>query len=315
MRNTLLLLFSIGLLGHVFAQQDAQYSMYRFNGLYINPAYTASHDVLTTMAIYRHQWAKIPGQPQSASVSAHSPLNNENVGLGVIYNFDKIGPTQTNSLNVSFAYRVAVGKKKKVKLSFGLSAGFSNTKSNLSNVTTAEQDDPSFAGANINRWLPNVGVGFYAYSDKFFIGASVPQLLAGRFSGKYSVFETSDKFSRQYHHLLFTAGYVFNLGSKAKFIPSGLLKIVPAHAPVSFDLNATFVIVDRVWLGAGYRYVDAYNFMAAVNVTKQLRIGYCYDLSVSPLSKYTTGSHEIMLSFDFRFEKGKIVNPRYLKYF
>ena len=71
-----------------FSQQDAQYSMYRFNGLYLNPAYAGSHDVINVMAIYRHQWVKVPGLPQSASVAIHSPLKNERVALGLIYNFD-----------------------------------------------------------------------------------------------------------------------------------------------------------------------------------------------------------------------------------
>ena len=39
------------------AQQDAAYSMYMFNGLFLNPAYAGSQEVISVMAIYRHQWA------------------------------------------------------------------------------------------------------------------------------------------------------------------------------------------------------------------------------------------------------------------
>ncbi|MBK8657809.1 MAG: type IX secretion system membrane protein PorP/SprF [Bacteroidetes bacterium] len=315
MKKLLLSVSCIFFLWLAHAQQQAQYSMYRFNGLYINPAYSGSHDVLNVTAIYRHQWVNAPGLPQSASVALHSPLKNERIALGLIYNFDKIGVSSTNQLNASFAYRIPVGKKKQIKLSLGLSAGFTNYRSNLNNVVTSDAGDPNFSGNSINRWLPQLGFGFYAYSDKFFAGFSVPQLFAPTLDGPYSVFSLSNQSSRQYHQLLFTSGYVFNLGKKVRFIPSGLLKVVPAHAPVSFDLNATFVFIDRIWFGVGYRYVDAYNFMVAANITKQFRLAYCYDLAVSPLSKYTTGSHEIMVSFDFRFEKGKVVNPRYLKYF
>lgn len=97
----------------VFAQQDAEYSMYRFNGLYLNPAYSGSHDVITATAIYRNQWMKMRGAPQSASVAIHSPLKNERVGLGLIYSYDQIGVSKTNSVNASFAYRIPVGKRRK----------------------------------------------------------------------------------------------------------------------------------------------------------------------------------------------------------
>src|SRR3989442_13838926 len=118
------LLLSAVLLAFIFfchAQQDAQYSMYRFNGLYLNPAYAGSQEDISAMAIYRYQWVKMPGQPQSASVAVHSPLKKNQYALGLIYSFDKIGVTTTNSVNADFAYRIPLGKKKNVRLCFGLS--------------------------------------------------------------------------------------------------------------------------------------------------------------------------------------------------
>lgn len=299
----------------VMAQQDAQYSMYRFNGLYLNPAYAGSHEVINAMAIYRHQWVKMPGLPQSVSVAIHSPLKNDKIGLGLIYSYDQIGVAKTNSIQADFAYRIPVGKKKNIRVCIGFSTGATNYRSDLNQIAVVDANDPNFAGSRVNRWLPNVGFGLYAYSDKFFVGLSIPQILAGRLHGKFSAFETSTQVARQYHHLLFTAGYVFNLGKKVKFMPSLLMKYVPVYAPISFDFNATFIFIDRIWLGAAYRLNDSYNFMLAVNVTKQLKIGYAYDLTVSSQNRFTSGSHEVMASFDFNFKKGKVVSPRYVKYF
>ena len=314
-RLYLLFILQYSIFNTATAQQDAEYSMYRFNGLYLNPAYAGSHEVINATAIYRNQWVKIPGAPQLASVAIHSPLKNNNIGLGLIYSYDKIGVTKTNSVNASFAYRIPIGKKKKVKLAIGLSAGVTNYHSDLNSVATTIANDPNFAGNNQNRWLPNFGFGIYIYSQKFFVGVSLPHILANRLNGKNSVFETSPTMAHQYYHLLITGGYVFDLGKKVKFMPSLLMKYVPVHAPITFDFNATFVFVDRLWLGAAYRLNDSYNFMAAVNITKQLRVGYAYDLTVSSLNKYTSGSHEVMLGFDFDFQKGKVVSPRYVKYF
>ncbi len=315
LRSFILFAIHYLLLTTLQAQQNVQYSMYRFNGLYINPAYAGSHDVLSANAIYRNQWLKMKGAPQTASVAAHSPFKNERLALGAIYTYDQIGVTKTNSFTASFAYRVPIGKKKKVKLSLGLSAGFSHYSANLNSVATTDANDPNFAGNNQSRWLPNVGVGIYFYSDRFFAGVALPHILLNRLSGPMSVFETSPDIARQYYHLLVTGGYVFNLGKKVKFVPSFLLKYVPAHAPVTFDFNATFVFVDRLWLGAAYRFNDSYNFMAAVNITRQLRLGYTYDLTVSPLRGYTSGTHEVALSFDFIFKRNNVISPRQMKYF
>ena len=314
LRLGLLLTICYSLFTTVNAQQDAQYSMYRYNGLYINPAYTGSREVVSMGASYRYQWVKIPGAPMTGSFAIHSPLKNERLAIGGIYTYDRIGVTQTNSANVSFAYRIPVGKKKKIKLCIGLSAGFDHYQAKLNDIATTDPNDPNFVGNNQSRWLPNVGFGMYVYSESFFVGASLPRLLTMKLNGKMGV-TASDQIARQYYHLLVSGGYVFNLGKKVKFIPSLLMKYQPIHAPVSFDFNATFVFIDRVWVGAAYRLNDSYNFMVAVNATRQLRIGYTYDLTVSALRRYTSGTHEVFLGFDFDFRKGKVVNPRYVKYF
>lgn len=316
LRTFLLFSFHLSLLHCARAQQDAQYSMYRFNGLYLNPAYAGSHDVIAATAMYRNQWVKMPGAPQSASVSAHGPLSSNRIGLGLIYTYDQIGVMKNNSVSASFAYRIPVGKKKITKICIGLSAGFTNYRADLNSVATTDADDPNFAGNNQNRWLPNVGFGLYIYSPKFFAGISLPHMLANRLNGKGSVYETSPDVAKQYYHLLVTGGYVFDLGKKVKFMPSVLMKYVPVNAPVTLDFNATFIFIERVWVGLAYRLNDSYNFMAAVNITKQLKVGYCYDLTVSPLRKYTSGSHEVMLGFDVNFKSGgKVISPRHVKYF
>lgn len=316
MRKVLLgIFFTISIITQSFSQQQAQNSMYLYNGLYLNPAYAGSRDVLNATVMYRDQWVKIPGAPQTASVGINSPLNNNKLALGLLYTYDQIGVAKTNSFNADFAYRIKVGKHKDVTISFGVSAGFENYSANLSSVATTDPNDPSFEGNNQNRWLPNIGAGVYAYNNKFFAGISAPYILANRLNGKASAFATSTGIARQYQNLLITGGYVFTLGKKVHFIPSVLLKYVPKYAPVTLDFNAMFAFIDRVWIGASYRLNDSYDFSVAVNLTRQIKIGYCYDLTVSPLSKYTTGTHEIMVSFDTWFKDKKAVYPETTKYF
>lgn len=316
MRKILPAIFFISCIAtSAFSQQEAQTSMYLYNGLYLNPAYAGSRDVLNATVMYRDQWVKMPGAPQTASVGINSPLKNEKLALGLIYSYDQIGVTKTNSVNADFAYRIKVGKKKDINLSFGISAGFQNYSANLSGIATTDADDPSFVGNNQNRWLPNVGAGFYVYSSKFFAGVSAPYILANRLNGAAALFATSTTIARQYQNVLITGGYVFELGKKVHFVPSVLVKYVPKYAPITLDFNAMFVFIDRVWLGASYRLNDSYNFSLAVNITKQVKVGYCYDLTISPLNKFTTGTHEVMISFDTWFKEKKAIAPIQMSYF
>jgi Type IX secretion system membrane protein PorP/SprF len=42
-----------------------------------------------------------------------------------------------------------------------------------------------------------------------------------------------------------------------------------------------------------------------------LSLGYSYEYSTNELSNFTSGSHEIVLRYQFDFSKGKIVTPRF----
>jgi|688.fasta_scaffold16650_3 type IX secretion system PorP/SprF family membrane protein len=299
------------------AQQDAHYSFYMFNGLYLNPAYAGSHDVVNVMAIGRKQWTNIAGAPTSASVSIHSPLAKSNSAMGLIYTFDKLGSVQSNGFQLSYAYRLPLGKKKNTKLSFGLQAGVTNYQNRLADVGTNPGGvtgiDPTFAN-NKNLWLPNVGAGLYLYSKRYYVGFSVPHLLNMSLNKKVNYAGDKTDYARLYRHYLLTAGYVFNLGKKVKFRPSFLMKYVK-NTPLDFDITAAFLFIDRIWLGASHRVGDSYDFFGDFYVTPQFHIGYAYDLTVSGLTKYAGGSHEVMLGYDFAYDKSRIVNPRYVKYF
>jgi type IX secretion system PorP/SprF family membrane protein len=296
------------------AQQDPQHTMYRFNGLMFNPAYAGSREALSLNGIYRWQWVNVDGSPQTGSFSIHSPLKNNNIALGLSFVDDRYTVVRNDKIEATFAYRIPVGKKKKVKISLGIGVSATNVSAKLSQLGLTQSGDNRFQN-DINLWMPNISAGVYVYSQKFFVGVSVPNILSNSLAKNGMVWERSIDSAHQYTHMFATAGYVFDLGKKVKFAPSILVKYVPKFAPVNIDFNANFIFLDRFWLGASYRLSDSYGFMTAVNITPQLRVGYAYDLTVSPISHFTTGSHEIMVGYDFDYRRSKIVNPRYVRYF
>ena len=106
------------------------------------------------------------------------------------------------------------------------------------------------------------------------------------------------------------AGLVTNVNPFIKLKPTALLKATSA-ARMSYELTATFIIFDRLWLGTSYRNEDAMAAIFQFNLNNQFKIGYSYDFGIARLSGRSQGSHEISLSYDISFELKKLKSPRY----
>ena len=314
-------LMAAAIFSGVKAQQDPAYSMYMFNGLFINPAYAGSHEVISVMGIFRDQWVGIDGAPKTVNFSVHSPLRQDQYALGLVVSNDRLGFSNTLNFTPSFAYRLRLPHD--IRLCFGVQAGLAYYYQQNSQALTTNNGDPSF-GANEKLFVPNFGAGIYAYGKKFFLGFSVPHLLPTGLN-KLSVVTGGDQVAHMYNQYLFTAGYVFGKeASIVKFRPTILLKYQQGlykNIP-QFDISPALLFLDRFWLGVTYRtggdfayYGQAVIGFIQVKVTPQLQIGYAYDAELTSLRHYTSGSHEIMVGYDFWYNKKRFVTPRFIKYF
>ena len=304
-----MLLINIAGRQSAFAQQDAMFTQYMFNGLVLNPAYAGSRDALNATALYRNQWVNIAGAPKTITFSMHAPVRNEKIGLGFIFANDRLGITNTNNIGLNYAYRIKF--KNKGTLSLGLQASVLQYNADFSSVQHSFSNsvfDPAFS-QNINRWLPNFGTGIYYYTKKFYAGASVPNIISNKLNSEGSVFQIGDR-AQQFRHLFLTTGYVFDINKSLKLKPSILMKFVEG-APIEFDFNANLWLFDMFAVGLSYRTRDSIDALFEFQVTPQLGIGYAYDYTLTPLGKYTSGSHEIMVRYEFGFSKTRIITPRY----
>ncbi len=287
----------------VKGQQDAMFTHYMYNTLWLNPAYAGTRDALTVTGIYRSQWVGFEGAPKDLSFTAHSPILKGKMGIGLSILNDVIGPTKSTITALDLDYQIKLNEKS--KLSFGLK-GLANIYSNsLSNVTT-NNIDASFQ-QNTQRILPNVGAGLYYYRERFYVGLSTPKLLENGLSGG-----GLGSTSKEQRHFFFIMGTVFDLGKNVKMKPTCFVKATEG-APIQGDVTANFIMNDKFTLGAMYRTGDAVGVLLGYNFTEQLSAGYSFDWSMANTTgKYNNGSHEVMLRFDLiSKDKGKIKSPRY----
>jgi type IX secretion system PorP/SprF family membrane protein len=303
----ILLLAILFLLSRIslFAQQDLMVSQYMFNGLLLNPAYAGSHKYFSSSLLHRTQWVGFDGAPKTSILALDGPVNNEKMGIGFIISNDRIGITEQTDMYANYSYHLRLGEG---KLAFGIKAGVSRYTYKLDELVIWDNNDQVFVGNRSTAWLPKFGSGLYYYAPNWYAGISVPSLIAYDPGKKFGPDVNSSNFVKRHYYGV--TGYVFDLGCNFKFKPSVLLKYVPA-APLEADLNAHFLYRDQLWLGASYRTNDAVSVMIEYQTNARFRIGYAYDFTTSGIKNYSSGTHEIMLGYDFGKDLIKVKTPRY----
>ena len=302
---TVLLLAIMMIARQACAQQNPLFTQYMFNGLVINPAYTGSHESMTTTFALRSQWSGLKGAPQTQVASAHSPLKLSRSAAGVVFVHDEVSVVNQYMAYGTYAYRIPLSKN--AKLAVGGQAGVSYYQANLSelNILTSNgQPDPNFY-QNESRILPNLGIGMYYYSKKTFIGLSLPTLINNRWNNQDAYTQ-----ARQKRHYFLSAGHIFPMGAGLKFKPNVLLKWEEG-GPFQYDLNANFLIHEAVWVGVSYRMQDSVDGLLEININKQLSLGYSYGYPISSLAAVQTGTHEVVLNYRINRNKNIVFSPRY----
>ncbi len=286
------------------AQQDPQYTQYMYNMNVLNPAYAGSKDALNINFLARSQWVGFEGAPKTITLGLHAPVG-KNVGLGLSVIVDKLGPLEEQNIFGDFSYTLNLDNN--AKLALGLKAGYTFYNLCIPCLTAITQGDESLNSNNANKAFPNFGVGAFYYTNKFYAGLSIPNLLQS-FHFDNSGGQVNK--ASETNHLFLTTGYVFNISQNLKLKPSIMAKAI-GGAPLSIDFSGNVLFNDKIEAGLSYRLDESFSALINVRVSKILRIGYAYDHTLTNLQEFNTGSHEVILLFNFGFDNVKIQSPRF----
>jgi type IX secretion system PorP/SprF family membrane protein len=320
------LLVSILSVNAVYAQQDPTFTRYLFNPLVYNPAVAGYKDHLVLTALHRQQWIGLEGGPNTQIVSADTPLGKaKRVGMGLTLSNDRIGPTQQINADLSYAYRIKIGTEG--KLSFGLSAGVLNWRSDWSKLVCYDAADPTFVNSEpISIFSPKFGAGVYYQHPSFYAGFSAPHLVSFDLASKGI---KSEYFAKQYRHYLIMAGTQFYFSSDLQFRPNIVLRSVglfenttnASKSPTSMDVDASLLFFDKFQAGAAYRFAlenapnnpnvnsDSFSAWFAYSLKENLKFGGSYDFPLNKVGQFGGGSYQITLSYEFFNIVGKMSNP------
>ncbi|SNS75211.1 type IX secretion system membrane protein, PorP/SprF family [Belliella buryatensis] len=300
------------------AQQLPQFSQYIFNGLHINPAYAGYKNEGYIQTTYRSQWVNFPGAPRTMSLTADLSANEGRMGFGVSYVRDRIGLTESNLAMLTYAYRINTGDRG--RLSLGISGGISEYAFDPSDIITVNPDDPTLPVSRVAATAPNMNTGVFYHTDRFYAGISAFNMI-----GRQALLREDIAVAFHDFHYYLTFGGMVDLSDNVQLKPSVLVKHVKG-SPTSYDLNAMFLLMDRVWLGGSYRSnvrvfedqlqenLSKRNAVALVMeyfITPGLRLGYAYDYNLNALNSFRNESHEISLGVYLRSKREIVNNPRW----
>lgn len=272
----------------------------------VNPGAAGRSGLLDATAAFRQQWVGFDGAPSQFLLSADAEVKflKSFHGVALTAMQDKVGPVKAINLSAAYSYHIYLDKG---ILGLGASFGAFNVKLTASDLSTApselpdgyhQESDEALSGADDSQTAFDVGLGAFYQSEAAFLSLSLQHLTAPDIEMK------NEAVLNVRPVMILSAGRLLGKDIKVKSVePRLALRTDFASMQVEMWLNANFN--PRFWLGLGARLQDAMLIATGVRLKNGLDISYAYDLSLSKLRRYNSGSHEVTLHYcvDFHREK------------
>lgn len=282
-----------------YAQQDSQYSQYMFTTHTINPAAVGSDDLAHLFGGARLHQVGLDAEGRRTSAGFNFPFNISKLrnGFGILVTDDKFAYSKNLTIGGNYSLQFKLDDKGINNLGIGIGFGVINgvvdkslKKNSITNLPWISPD--KFTSTSID-----LGAGIFFTSSRFYCGISASHLNSPKIP--------LDKLTQTLKSTFYvTSGYMMPIAeSKFSFYPSFYVQteFVSTQVAVSgiLDYNQLF------WFGASYRVDDAATALVGFKLFKRLQVGYSYDYLLSPLGKYSSGSHEVHLNYSFSLKRDR----------
>jgi type IX secretion system PorP/SprF family membrane protein len=286
------------------AAQDAQFSQFYANPLYLNPAFAGSERCPRICVNFRDQWPAIPGNFVTYSASFDRYVDALSGGIGLLAEQDKAGngTLTTTNLSAIYAYQLNVSRE------FTVNAGFQATYHQLSldesKLTFGDEIDPVrgfiyTTGETLIRNSisdPDFSAGILGYGRNVFFGFSADHLTQPDESFVQGAASLPLKYTGH-------AGAMIPINTRStlqedQFTLSPNILYQQQGDFRQLDLGF-YAIKGSLVFGFWYRSGDA--VIVLIGIDKgNFKFGYSYDITISPLTLATGGSDEISMMFQLQ---------------
>ena len=305
-------------LSGLYGQQDILFTQFAFDKLGFNPAYAGANDHISLNAIYRNQWLGLDGSPSRFAAGINFPSQDKNLGLGLHIDKTAISIFDKTSITGSYSYTIPVQGG---KLNLGLSTAFRQFKvdwtDNRLSAPNGFNADNSIDQNILSKRIFNVGFGLYYRADKYFAGISVPRLNKANIDFDDTKLDTLQATEARLVYVM--AGGKFDINENWELSPQALWTVLEA-TPLQLELSTIAILKKKYHMGLNYSVggiqanrVRSLDLILGNQYDPQIFLGVSYDLTLSELRQFSSGSLELVLNYRFNGRKtaDTIINPRY----
>jgi len=292
----------------VSAQQIPVSTIFIENPFAFNPAVAGSSNGFKLRMDNRMQWVGFGDAPVTTQLSYFGPHQVRNIGYGGNINYDKTGPTSVLKLNGAFAYNFAVDFDMRISLGMNLGAIQYRVDGTQFEPYDPTVPDPRAPEAVMANFRPDAGVGVYVYHHDWYGGISAQQLFNNNLKLTDEGEET--KRNRLKTHFFALAGYKFaEVNQRWVIEPSILVRKVAAVA-MQMDISGRVTYNQQFWGGLcirnSFESFDDISIMVGYIHERRIHIALCYDYSLAKIRKFTAGTFELVLGYNFdEVKKGR----------
>jgi type IX secretion system PorP/SprF family membrane protein len=316
MRLLMLSLLFIVLAGEIRGQQEELYTQFMFNKLSLNPAYAGNDDALCLTGIVREHWIGFPGTSKAQSISANFPrLAKERVGLGLNLSRNTIGVQEKLTIEGLYAYRFPMASG---EFSMGISVSGRHYNTDFSDpeleLIHPFYNDAAIEDGVYSKSVFNAGFGVYYNNNRFYIGAGIPRLIRADIDLSESLVN-----SIEVRHLYFMSGVAMDITDKLVFMPQFLIKLAE-NSPVDVDYNMGLQWDQKYYAALAFRagggsrdLGESLDILIGLQLDKRFFMGFAYDITLSDLRKYESGSVELLLQYCYGKKEKPVyrISPRF----
>jgi len=313
LKTKLLTILLVAVIGSVQAQQDKLVTHFIFDKMSINPGKTGLdlYNGICATSIYRNQWDKVNGAPNSAILNIESNLSRFLPGgIGINFYHDAIGLSRQNNLLLNYSYPVQIGRAG--VLGVGIGIGLMNYGMDPNWVPPTSAVDPTlpvgFAATGIDA-----NFGLYFQAKNYYVGLSSTHLTESELTKAVSNVTQSYQTARHYYLM---GGYKFKDVANGTIDAQMLVRT--DLIKFSADLNARYLFKmdgKDAYGGLSFRTSDAVAIMLGYSPIPKLQVGYSYDITINKLASISRGSHEMLVKYCYFLPpppKTKARHPRML---
>ena len=313
LKTKLLTILLVAVIGSVQAQQDKLVTHFIFDKMSINPGKTGLdlYNGICATSIYRNQWDKVNGAPNSAILNIESNLSRFlHGGIGINFYHDAIGFSRQNNLLLNYSYPIQIGREG--VLGVGVGIGIMNFGMDPEWVPPTQAVDPTLP-VGFAATAVDANFGLYFQSKDYYVGISSTHLTESDLSKAVSQITQSYQTARHYYLM---GGYKFKDVMNGTIDAQMLVRT--DFIRFSADLNARYLfkLDDKdAYGGLTFRTSDAIAVMLGYSPMPKLQVGYSYDITVNKLASISRGSHELMVKYCYFIPpppKTKARHPRLL---